>query len=355
MRRQFLLLIIATLIASAIFCLLGQEIETFNAKFRNLVWRGKFAKMEFSPSGIPSQAVASMGEYTSPFYVVHYGLMYSDACNEATEHSGFHWLPDPTQRFWPDAPDHITMEYFHNSLEWLLENVSYEINGQAHFLYDFNWPYKGYPGGKLIPPWWSGLTDAHAITLLLRGYDCFSDQRYLSLAADLYKSSVTPIDQGGSLTSWDGHPWIEEYVDPRVPSSDLSRVWNGMAYSYFGIKAYEEFIGQERISSELFDSMAEHVEKYDLGVWSYYDAIGSRANIKYHLINWALIKDDRLGGIGDWGLRFRWGVGSALTVIYLFMGPQSFSLMQAWLTLLLMIVAIYLFLYRVLFLRRDRS
>ena len=342
MMQRLLILITSLFISFGVFSIFGQSIETFNAHIRTFISQGQFTKFKFSPEGIPSQVNARIGEYTSPFYVVHFGLMYSETCKQEALENRFHWAEDTTAKYWPGAPDEISQERFRNSLEWLLKAVTYDEKGNAHFIYDFSWPYKGYPGGSLAPGWWSGLTDGYAIVLLLRGYDCFEDEQYLTLADELYNSVLTPVEMGGSLIFWEGQPWIEESVAPSAPLTALSRVLNGMAYAYFGVKSYEEFINQASMSSDLFASMTAHIGIYDLGYWSYYDAIGSRANIKYHAVNWSLITDPRLAGVASEQAMRSWGIGKMFPFIYLFQGPPSYALLHAWLTVFVFLIFCYL-------------
>ena len=77
----------------------------------------------------------------------------------------------------------------------MVKNARAGTSGLTHLLYDFDWPYAAYPDGKLKAPWWSGLTDAYATTLLLRAWDCFGDQRYLDTAKQLYSSAISPVEK----------------------------------------------------------------------------------------------------------------------------------------------------------------
>ena len=348
MHKKITSLLLAAMISFAAFAIFGHELEVFNGKVRTFLKRGEFTKFKFSDEGIPSQINARVGDYISPFYVVHFGMIYSETCRKPEYEGRFHWSEDPTAEFWPGEPEERSISSFRNSLDWLVNAVSYKVEGNAHFIYDFTWPYRGYPDGKLEAGWWSGLTDGYAIVLLLRGYDCFGDDKYLRLATDLYESVLTPIDEGGSLLNWGGLPWIEEYVDPTAPKSGLSRVWNGMAYAYFGVKSYEELTNEKNAAPALFESMKNHVREYDLGYWSYYDAIGTRANIKYHGVNAALIADPRLEGVAADELVRNWALGYRIPIFYLFKGPLSYALVHAWLTILAITALLYFIIKKII-------
>lgn len=334
MMNRFSLVFISFLFSLGFFAIFAQEIEVVNTKIRTFISKGEFTKFKFSPDGIPSQISARLGNYTSPFYVVHFGMLYSETCRSPTYSDKYHWIFDGTSKFWPGKPESQSLSSFRQTLDWLVSETKFDDFGNAHFEYDFFWPYRGYPGGGLQPGWWSGLTDGYAIVLLLRGYDCFNQVEYKQLAKQLYSSVTTPVEQGGSLIYWDGHPWIEEYVDPAAPSEALSRVFNGMAYAYFGVKSYEDFSSKPKFASALLRSMQSHVGKYDLGYWSAYDAVGGRSNVKYHNVNWSLISDPRLKGVAKESLINRWSFGSTFPVFYLLQGPVTFALIHAWLTIL---------------------
>lgn len=266
------------------------EISEFNNGIRVFVTMGKPAVREFDSAGLPVSYSTRQGKmFRSPFYVIHYGILYSDAIQERALQKGFHWRNDPSMVFWNLPPPAKTKEYFRNCAEWVLEKIDY-TTGRAHLIYDFEWPYRGYPNGRLTPPWWSGLTDGYAIILLLRAYDVFGDIKYIRAAQELYESVLTPIAKGGSLNEVNGHPWIEEYVDPKVNAKDMSFVLNGMVYASFGVDAFERCKPiSAGMAQKLYESIADNLETFDLRGWSYYDRIGTPANMKYHRIHVALL------------------------------------------------------------------
>jgi hypothetical protein len=196
-------------------------------------------------------------------------------------------------------------------------------------LYRFDWRYPGLHSGKLSAPWWSGLTDAGAMELMLRAYDVYRDPAYLRLADSLYASVTTRVADGGSLIYWDGEPWIEEYVQFGEAEERMPRVFNGMAYAANSVSEYEMFRHVKApIAPALYRSLAHHISRFDLDGWSTYDAIGNAANPKYHRVNMTLAdslfaktrlpqfktyanrweKSDRNAGL-YWIVKSRWGAG----------------------------------------------
>ena len=349
MKRNIRFIILAFIITQLIFNAFAYKLDDFNAKIRNYLVHRKFEKIVVTDNGIPQILNPRLGLITSPFYVIHYGLSYSESCKKSEYSDAYHWLDDKTMKYWP-RPEKISLNYFKNSLNWVVDNISYDYNGLAHFLYDFDWPYENYEKKTIKAPWWSGLTDGYAIILLLRGYDCFNDEKYLNLAKSLYESVITPVEKGGSLIFWDGFPWIEEYVDPTGNPYKLPRVLNGMFYAYIGIKSYEEFAKKHNLknynlSNKLGLSILHHIQKFDMGLWSYYDAIGGKANLKYHRINWALITKEKRTEL-DFSIKMKifWGLGVYIPFFYLIFGPISIAYVHMWMTFLLIWLALTLFL-----------
>lgn len=317
---------LAVVVTAIVFNVYALEIFKFNAQVRSWVVGNGGERQSFSPDGIPYSTTPRHDErFVSPFYVVHYGLIHSEHCRARAPEGAYHWTEDQTVQDWPQPPK-SSLAMFRSSADWVVRNTRRDDLGNAHLFYDFDWPYANYPGGRLNAPWWSGLTDGHALTLLLRAEDCFADPRYRETAAALYRSTVAPVDQGGSLLSFNGRPWVEEYVDPRVDPAGMSRVLNGMAYAYFGVKAFEEAENVDGIADDLRQSIIHNIGAFDLGYWSSYDAIGSSANIKYHNVNLALLKDRRLYSPEFDDQIERWSVGSALPgLFYVLQGPPSIA------------------------------
>lgn len=338
MKRIIIGFVASVLITGFLINEFAEEIIDFNASMRSFIMTGSGATREFDERGIPLYRNARIGEYRSPFYVVHYGLEYSEACRSEVAAAGsYHWIEDETLPYWHSSPLEASIELFRNSVDWVVQNTEYDDSGNAHLFYHFDWPYPAHPGGILRAQWWSGLTEGHAITLLLRAADCFDDDQYVLLAEEFYRSILTSVEEGGSLLELNGLPWIEEYVDPSAPVDGLSRVFNGMAYAYFGVEAYERFVEQPYMAQQLRESILENYLVFDIGRWSYYDSIGSRANIKYHRINLALLLDQRLQGDSEFSVIPKWSFGASIPIIYYALhGPRGVALWHFYFTLLVL-------------------
>jgi hypothetical protein len=346
-RRFLFSATLSLLLSLTLFNLFARDIDDFLGKLRHFVVTGSWETLTFDSNGIPTLSRPRIGRYTSPFYVVHFALLHSEACRGLADTNRFHWRRDESLRYWPRLPSKPDLKTFRSLLDWLISHATTNDTGLTHFLYTFDWPYEAYPGTLVKAPWWSGLTDGYAIVVLLRGYDCFKDERYLKLASELYKSLTTPVTDGGSLLVWEGQHWVEEYVDSRVEPSRLSRVLNGMIYAYMGLRAYEEFTSTNGLSEKLLRSVGYHIRHFDLGYWSYYDAIGTRANMKYHAINWALLQNPEFHDIIPEDIKTRWRLGVQCPALYLIYGPRSTAYFHAWATFLVIWGTIFILLTRV--------
>ena len=272
-----------------------EYISEITAKATNLLRGNSFATREFDSNGIPYSNFARIRKKTvSPFYVVHYGLIYSQAI-EPPQGYQYLWEKQGSVKYWnvPPKNELVTEQNFFNSVNWVV-NKTYELglNG-AHLYYDFDWPYRNLKSGGLKAPWYSGLTDGMALTLLCRAYVITGNDTYKSAAALLYESVIKPVSKGGSLiTLQNGDLWIEEYVENRLSDEYQSKVLNGMIYATFGVLDYEQtFVTKNQLAPALFKSIKNNIIKFDLGWWTSYDLIGTVANLKYHYIHIGLLED----------------------------------------------------------------
>lgn len=290
--RLFVYFILVTLVIY-LFDKYAYEIDQFLSKLRVFIRYKVFNLRTFDEFGIPySISIRHKEKFISPFYVVHYGLIYSRIYKDSVTDKKIHWQFDKTLDLWNEPPKSIKKEFFIYAADWVVKNMT-ELGGCYHIIYSFDWRYEGYPNGILKAPWYSGLTDAYAIILLLRAYDITKDKKYLDSAKKLYESSITHIRDGGNLNYLKGFPWIEEYIDPRVSDYDkLSFVLNGMIYATFGIVSYEAYLGiSSGYSDKLIESIIANLTSFVKGEWSYYDLIGTSANLKYHRIHIGLLDE----------------------------------------------------------------
>jgi len=194
------------------------------------------------PNGIPIIDYANLGTHYNPWFIGHIAL-------------GHYTL-------WVNNHRESDKQYFKKLADWFVNNAKRTHNGIAWF-YHFD-----YFGGQ-EKPWKSGLSQAHAISTLLRAATQFNDRQYSEFArlavdemvADLKDSGTTLYHQNNSLS-------FEEYLCEKPYS-----VLNGHLFSTFACWEasvfFEDKILQEK-SEMAFNFVLNYIEKYDLGFWSTY-------------------------------------------------------------------------------------
>ena len=246
---------------------------------------GYFSR-RFRPDGLPISNIPRLGlSVENPFYVVHYGILYS-GCRAAAHPGDPLWAGDDTLGLWNLPPPRglVTFEHALVASAWVVAHCQDRGRGY-HLYYDFPWPYPGTSQGYLAPPWYSGLTDGYALVLLLRAHAETGGAVYLETARRLYQSVRRPVAAGGSLVWLEGgHPWIEEYVAPNNDRPPL--VFNGMFYATLGVLAYERAVRQtDPLGPKLLATLRVCADRYERDGWTHYDRFGRPNSFKYHGIH----------------------------------------------------------------------
>lgn len=109
-----------------------------------------------------------------------------------------------------------------------------------------------------------------AISLFLRAYQLFGDEKYLETAHGAFKFFELDYSEGGAKRiDENGYLWFEEY-----PTDPPSYVLNGFVYAILGLADYYRVTKDER-AKELFDlcinTLLHNLHKYDKWYWSVYD------------------------------------------------------------------------------------
>ena len=155
--------------------------------------------------------------------------------------------------------------------DWLLLNLDQTSSGVWVWMHHFDWEYRD----TLRAPWYSGLAQGQAISLLLRAHLETGNANYLAAARDAFKAFERAVDDGGvAFTDARGDWWIEEYI-VRPPTHIL----NGFIWALWGVYDMLLVTG-ETSHRRLFERGVETLEKnllaYDTGFWSLYEQSGTR-------------------------------------------------------------------------------
>jgi len=290
-----ILLLILVISTSWIIDKNEEEISEFNGKLTNFIRGNGFNLRKFNKHGIPISSFGRTGiKAVSPFYVVHYGLIYSDSIPHPEKYE-YLWNKNASTKYWNIPPDKkfINKNNFFYACDWVAEHIKQNKYGKYHLEYNFDWYYKHLSGKWLKAPWYSGLTDGFALTLLSRAYILTNDTKYKNAAEKLYSSVISYKNVGGdTITFKNGDLWIEEYVVKRLPDTMQPRVLNGMIYASFGVNDYEKtFKIKNKLYPIYFKSIRNNINRFDLGYWTSYDLIGTVANYKYHHVHLGLLQD----------------------------------------------------------------
>ena len=165
------------------------------------------------------------------------------------------------------------LEVFLSQADWLVESIKGNRFGIPVWLHNFDWEYKEI----LRNPWYSGLAQGIAISVLVRAYKSTKDKKYLDNASQAYIAFEKDINKGG-VVYWDinGSPWIEEYI-----LNPPTHILNGFIWALWGVYDYLLFLKENNariLWENCLDTLVRNIEKFDTGYWSLYDL--SKTSIK---------------------------------------------------------------------------
>lgn len=133
----------------------------------------------------------------------------------------------------------------------------------------------GYPYhfnyGSLKSPWYSGMSQGYAISVLLRYYDITKKKEVLDLVVKIKNLMLSKVPIGTLNYSDDGFVWIEEYPDKKK-----KQVLNGFFISYVGLYEYCDFFPNDLKAKEILTGCYHSLRKknldYQRNNWLQYSA-----------------------------------------------------------------------------------
>ncbi len=159
---------------------------------------------------------------------------------------------------------------FLRATNWLCDHLEKNSDGLHVWNHHFNWEYRQ----ELRAPWYSGLAQGQAISLLLRAHAETGEAKYLSSAALAFRSFLADAESGGvSFKDQENNIWFEEYL-----VSPPTHILNGFMWAAWGV--YDYFLATgSREAMSLFGAavktLEENLHRYDLGFWSRYELSGT--------------------------------------------------------------------------------
>jgi len=154
--------------------------------------------------------------------------------------------------------------------DWLCERLERNSHGLHVWNHYFDWEYRQ----MLRAPWYSGLAQGQAISLLVRAHAETGEAKYLNSAALAFRSFVANVASGGvSFEDQEKNVWFEEYL-----VSPPTHILNGFIWAAWGV--YDYFLATgSREAMGLFGAAVKTLEsnlyRYDLGFWSRYELSGT--------------------------------------------------------------------------------
>lgn len=246
--------------------------------------------------GVPAVRYTRLQDryYHNPVYVGIYGLYYYDRWLDSGQDDYFLKAYLRHSLFPPKGGpgDEIWRERFLATADWFAENliVRRSPEGRVYGVYEYPFAWEFY---DLTPPWRSGMAQGLALQVLLRAWQTTGKEHYLTAAERVKQAFFVPVEAGGvtyvdAPDAW----WYEEYASP---GAKRSRVLNGMEHALIALHEYatERNDAEARLLFERGLKALEHTLAYYSAPqipWTYYDALGTVANYKYHEINVGLTR-----------------------------------------------------------------
>jgi heparosan-N-sulfate-glucuronate 5-epimerase len=159
---------------------------------------------------------------------------------------------------------------FVKASEWLCERLETNPHGLHVWNHHYDWEYRE----TLRAPWYSGLAQGQAISLLVRAHAETGEGKYLSSAALAFRSFLADTVTGGvRFEDAEKNVWFEEYL-----VSPPTHILNGFMWAAWGV--YDYFLATgSRQAMGLFGAAVKTLEanlgRYDLGFWSLYELAGT--------------------------------------------------------------------------------
>lgn len=179
------------------------------------------------------------------------------------------------------------IDRFKTLADWLVEN---QIINKVDGVRCITWTYME-DAFDLKAPWISGMAQGQAISLLVKAYEIFGEEKYLFSAKLAFEIFSIDEKRGGILSVQNNCVFIEEY-----PNSSIRHVLNGFIYAVLGIWDYYRVTKDKKaylLFTECINTLKKNLYKYDCGYWSLYCLSSKRKMIAsrwYHQVHISLLK-----------------------------------------------------------------
>src|SRR5690606_6971127 len=151
-----------------------------------------------------------------------------------------------------DEADRAT---FLQMADWLVARQ--RPNGLWHYTFAY--------GGQPVP-WWSGMAQGQAVSLLARAYQETGLAAYRASAVLALPTMRRPLSSAGTASFSRGEYWIEEYIPPYSVHT-----LNGFMFSIEGLREWVALTGDATAAAWLREALATlsaSLPRFDSGRWS---------------------------------------------------------------------------------------
>lgn len=137
-----------------------------------------------------------------------------------------------------------------------------EAHGALLFPYSFDFDLHGLEGETMHAPWYSGMSQGLALSVLLRLHRITGRAIYLDQARRVFPSLLRPQYDGAALTHIDehGYYWIQEY-----PMDDPTSALNGFMFALLSVHEYWQATADPKAEQVLLAGVATleaYIEDY---------------------------------------------------------------------------------------------
>ena len=196
------------------------QIKELKGSERPFTW-DKIAPLENDFPTDEGGIILYENKYYNPIQIANEGLFFIDTYRQ-TNNPEFLWRAE---------------KYAHKLLE-----LSVKASGALYFPYEFDFALHNIQSETLKAPWYSGMAQGEALSLLTRLYQITEKSEYLESADQVFKSFTNFRGNGPWTVDIDenGYYWIEEYPNPNAASD---HVLNGFIYGLYGVYDYYSLTG----------------------------------------------------------------------------------------------------------------
>lgn len=156
--------------------------------------------------------------------------------------------------------------------EKFLQQVNYLIYHAKNDVTGVYWTYPFVNEHFLAPKnWYSAMTSGRILGLLVRAHALTQDNKYMVIAAKVFKKLSLKRELGGMMTyGKDGTAWLEEVA---YPGSESFKVLNGHIFGLAGVYDYAQYIKSKEANNLLekgIKAVENNLDSFDSGFLSYY-------------------------------------------------------------------------------------